>query len=194
MCKLSEQTNELFTALALMQGELENASKSKQGYDYKYADLAQCINLAKEPLSKNGLAVSQMLSQSQNNKCTLITILTHSSGQYMMSEFELVDALLAGRAAKNPAQLLGSAITYQRRYAYAAIVGMAQEDDDASILNNTNQNKAPSSLLTLRNLVKEKGYTDNEIESHLGIKFLELDDAQMNSLICEMKTWSKKII
>lgn len=192
MCKLSEQTNELFTALALMQGELENASKSKQGYDYKYADLAQCINVAKEPLSKNGLAVSQMLSQSQNNKCTLITILTHSSGQYMMSEFVLVDALLAGRAAKNPAQLLGSAITYQRRYAYAAIVGMAQEDDDASILNNTNQ--APSSLLTLRNLVKEKGYTDNEIESHLGIKFLELDDAQMNSLICEMKTWSKKII
>jgi len=194
MCKLSEQTNELFTALAKMQGELENASKLKQGYDYKYADLAQCINIAKEPLSKNGLAVSQMLSQSKNNKCTLITILTHSSGQYMMSEFELVDALLAGRAAKNPAQLLGSAITYQRRYAYASILGMAQEDDDASILNNTNQNKSSSSLLTLRNLVKEKGYTDNEIESHIGIKFLELDDSKMNSLICEMRDWSKKII
>lgn len=132
MFKLSEQTNELFAALSKFQGELDNASKSKQGHGYKYADLAECINIAKAPLAATGLAVSQMLGQSESGKQTLITILTHSSGQYMMSEFDLVDATLMGGAGKNPAQVLGSAITYQRRYAYTAIIGMAQQDDDAA--------------------------------------------------------------
>ena len=45
--KLSEQTNELFKAFAAFQGELDNASKGKQGHGYKYADLAECINTAK---------------------------------------------------------------------------------------------------------------------------------------------------
>ena len=40
------------------------------------------------------------------------------------------DAVLHGSSGKNPVQVLGSAITYVRRYNYAAIVGMAQEDDD----------------------------------------------------------------
>lgn len=128
---MSDQVNELFGALSKFQGELENAPKDKAGHGYKYADLAMCINTAKPVLAANGLAVSQMLGMNEHGKQTLITILTHSSGQYMMSEFVMVEASLMGGAGKNPAQVLGSAITYQRRYAYAAIIGLAQEDDDA---------------------------------------------------------------
>lgn len=129
--KISDQVNELFGALSQFQGALENAPKDKAGHGYKYADLAMCINTAKPVLAANGLAVSQMLGMNEHGKQTLITILTHSSGQYMMSEFVMVEASLMGGAGKNPAQVLGSAITYQRRYAYAAIIGLAQEDDDA---------------------------------------------------------------
>lgn len=129
--KMSDQVNELFAALSKFQGELENAPKDKSGHGYKYADLAMCINTSKPVLAANGLAVSQMLGMNEDGKQTLITILTHSSGQYMSSEFVMVDANLMGGAGKNPAQVLGSAITYQRRYAYAAIIGLAQEDDDA---------------------------------------------------------------
>ena len=71
----------------------------------------------------------------------MITMLTHSSGQYMSSEFEMVEAVLQGGGGKNPAQTLGSAITYQRRYAYAAIIGLAQEDDDAAGLTRKQENK-----------------------------------------------------
>ena len=78
---------------------------------------------------------------SPNGKQTMITMMTHSSGQYMSSEFEMVDAVLAGGSGKNPAQVLGSAITYQRRYAYAAIIGLAQEDDDAASLTRKQENK-----------------------------------------------------
>lgn len=144
--QLSEQTNELFKAFAAFQGELDNASKGKQGHGYKYADLAECINTAKPFLAKHGLGVSQMLGMSPNGKQTMITMMTHSSGQYMSSEFEMVDAVLAGGSGKNPAQVLGSAITYQRRYAYAAIIGLAQEDDDAASLTRKQENKQRASF------------------------------------------------
>lgn len=129
--KMSNDVNELFAALSKFQGELENAPKDKPGHGYKYADLAMCINTAKEPLANNGLSVTQMLGMNDNGKQTLITMLSHSSGQYISSEFVMVEASLMGGAGKNPAQVLGSAITYQRRYSYAAIIGLAQEDDDA---------------------------------------------------------------
>lgn len=139
--KLSTETNELFKAFSMFQGELDNASKGKQGHGYKYADLAECINTAKPFLSKHGLGVTQMLGMSPGGKQTMITMLTHSSGQYMSSEFEMVEAVLQGGGGKNPAQTLGSAITYQRRYAYAAIIGLAQEDDDAAGLTRKQENK-----------------------------------------------------
>jgi hypothetical protein len=127
----SEETNELFAALAKMQGQLTGATKAKSGHGYKYADLAECINTAKEPLEKNGLAVTQMMGQ-QGDAVTLLTLLTHSSGQYIGSEFVMEKAILQGGAKGNPAQAMGASITYMRRYAYAAIIGLAQEDDDAA--------------------------------------------------------------
>ena len=135
--KMSEQLNELFAALSKFQGELENASKGKQGHGYKYADLAECINAAKPHLSANGLSVTQMLGANGNGDQTMITLLGHSSGQWISSEFVMVNAVLQGGSGKNPAQVLGSAITYQRRYAYAAMIGLAQEDDDAACVSGT---------------------------------------------------------
>ncbi len=164
--KLSQETSELFKAFSKFQGELENASKGKQGHGYKYADLAECINTAKSVLASNGLAVSQMLGMNPEGKQTLITILTHESGQYMSSEFVMVDAKLMGGSGNNPAQVLGSAITYQRRYAYAAIIGLAQEDDDAA---NVGKQKAKSNqvnfakLKELEELIASKGFTVQQV-------------------------------
>lgn len=137
--KMSEKLNDLFAALSKFQGELENASKGKQGHGYKYADLAECINVAKPHLAANGLSVSQMLGSDEQGRQTMITILGHSSGQWISSEFVMVNAVLQGGSGKNPAQVLGSAITYQRRYAYAAIIGLAQEDDDAASVSGASR-------------------------------------------------------
>ena len=200
MFKLSDQTNELFAALSKFQGELDNASKSKQGHGYKYADLAECINIAKAPLASAGLAVSQMLGQSESGKQTLITILTHASGQYMMSEFDLVDAKLMGGAGNNPAQVLGSAITYQRRYAYTAIVGMAQQDDDAAncvqVNNNcTNSNNHNKSQLISRLdfAIRKKGYTQAEVEAHVKTSFASMSENELNDMIQAVNSWAQKV-
>lgn len=203
MFKLSDQTNELFAALSKCQCELDNANKSKLGHGYKYADLAECINIAKKPLAVNGLAVSQMLGQSESGKQTLITILTHASGQYMMSEFDLVDATLMGGAGKNPAQVLGSAITYQRRYAYTAIIGMAQQDDDAAscvrvdsnINNRANPNNHNKSQLITRldYAVRKKGYTQAEVETHVKKSFTSMSENELNDMIQAVNSWAQKV-
>ena len=132
----SEQLNEIFKALSLFQGDLDNATKNveKQGISWKYADLAECINTAKPHLVKHGLAVTQFMGM-YDGKQSLTTMLTHSSGQYISDEVQLPDAVLHGSSGKNPVQVLGSAITYVRRYNYAAIIGMAQEDDDGCSAN-----------------------------------------------------------
>ena len=141
--KMSAEVNDLFSAMAKFQGQLDNATKGKAGHGYKYADLAAVINAAKEPLSANGLSVTQLLGTNAAGNHSLITMLAHSSGQYMSSETELPKAVLQGGAGKNPVQVIGSAITYFRRYSYAAIIGMAQEDDDGQSVQQPAQTTEP---------------------------------------------------
>ena len=131
---------ELFAAISKMQGELTGAFKAKSGHGYNYADLAQCIRTAQEPLLNNGLSVIQLLTETEKGT-ELETIMTHEAGGYVSSSFIMAQAVLAGGGGKNPAQALGATITYMRRYAYSAITGLAQTDDDAANLVSPPSNK-----------------------------------------------------
>ena len=132
MFEHSPELAEIASALSKAQGALESASKSSIGDKYKYADLAECLRTARAPLSENGLSISQHLITEEGDRRALVTMLMHSSGQWIKSVFHLETAILYGGAGKNPVQVLGSAITYQRRYAICSILGLAQEDNDAS--------------------------------------------------------------
>src|SRR5687767_7298711 len=114
----SIEQNELFTAVAKMQGELDNATKNSKNPHFKsdYANLDAIIKTAKEPLSKNGLSVIQTMFLMEG-KLVLVTTLAHSSGQFIRSITPITNE-------KNNAQGMGSGITYARRYAYAAIIGL----------------------------------------------------------------------
>lgn len=121
----SEQIDKLAEALAKAQGVMRAAQKASTNPAFKgakYADLASVIDALREPLSSNGLAYTQLVSQA-DGAVTVETVLMHVSGQWVSSE-------LALRPVKADAQGIGSAITYGRRYALAAIVGLAADDDD----------------------------------------------------------------
>jgi len=99
--------------------EVKVVTKTGQTYTFKYAPLDTIIELVRPPLSANGLAIAQLLDGED-----LVTLLLHESG-----------AVLEGRVTlpRNPGdnvQQLGSAITYLRRYALQAILGIASEEDD----------------------------------------------------------------
>jgi hypothetical protein len=62
---MSEKIDCLAIALSKAQSVIENVGKDKQGYGYKYADLASCLEAIKKPLSDNGLSIVQPISISR---------------------------------------------------------------------------------------------------------------------------------
>jgi predicted regulator of amino acid metabolism with ACT domain len=130
---MSNSIESLVEALIKAQSSIENVSRDKQGFGYKYADLASCLAAVKNPLADNGLSVSQIVSQDRNGKQVLVTLLMHKSGQWLKSIFALENVVMK---QCNSLQQLGAGITYARRYALSAIVGLTQEDDDAQSVSS----------------------------------------------------------
>lgn len=149
--KYSEQINELAAALAKAQAEMEGATKDSDNpfFKSKYADLQSVWAACRKALTKNGLAVAQVAG-GDGQTVTVTTLLTHSSGQWLRGELTMVPT-------KNDPQGMGSCITYARRYALAAMVGVAPEDDDgnAASAKNTSHAQTPQPAP-----VEPKGYAD----------------------------------
>lgn len=124
----SQQLDQLFTALAKAQGEMSTAAKdcANPFFKSRYADLSSVWAACREPLSKHGLSVLQIVQSSEHGD-VLHTTLGHSSGQYMTSTMPI---RMKTDAKGNDIQALGSTITYLRRYALSAIVGVAPDDDN----------------------------------------------------------------
>lgn len=122
----SEQINELMSALSKTQANLKGALKDSSNPFFKsnYADLESVWNACREPLSANGLAVSQTTAFIPGAGTCVVTTLGHTSGQW-------IRGVLPINPVKADPQSQGSAITYARRYALAAVVGVIQVDDDA---------------------------------------------------------------
>ena len=132
----SDSIVELMKSLSVFQGELENIDKNKAGHGYKYATLGACIDAAKAPLVKVGLSVMQLVGSNEKGEPTMETVLGHSSGEFISVIVDMPIAKLQGGGGSNPSQILGASITYMRRYQYAAILGLAQEDSDAKPLTD----------------------------------------------------------
>ncbi len=123
----SEQINELATALAKCQGEMEPAIKDSINphFKSKFATLFSIWESCRKPLSRNGLSVVQTMDYINDRFC-LTTILMHTSGQWLKSITPII-------SARNDAQGIGSALSYFKRYSLSAMLGIctADEDDDA---------------------------------------------------------------
>lgn len=124
---MSESIKEISKALSVVQGKIPNVKKSNAGHGYKYADLGDCLELIKKPLLESELALTQILSITEDGSPILVTMLIHSSGEWLKSVFPLKPQ---GSKMTNDMQALGSGITYLRRYALCSMLGIAQEDDD----------------------------------------------------------------
>lgn len=123
----SESINEIATALAAAQGTIKPAPKDSTNPHYKnnYADLTSVWTACRDSLATNHLAVIQS-PEFLDGRVVLVTRIIHKSGQWLESE-------LSVKPQQDTAQGIGSCITYARRYALAAMVGVvADEDDDGN--------------------------------------------------------------
>ena len=136
----SESLDKLATSLCMFQNAcpkidldatVKVATKTGGSYTFDYATLPHIIETIKPHLKECGLSYSQLI-----NGGGVFTMLMHNSGQYIASytNFESkVDSL----------QDFGGKITYLKRYALTAILGIAADDDDDG--NSASGNKAERS-------------------------------------------------
>ena len=128
----SGKLEKLATALAKAQSEIVGARKTSKNPYFKsdYADLFEVLEATRPILSKHGLSIVQTNGGVEVIGTTAFlhvgTMLMHTSGQWIRSFIPL--------PIETPINChkLGSAMTYGRRYGLAAIVGIAQMDDDGN--------------------------------------------------------------
>jgi hypothetical protein len=120
----SENIGALAAALAKAQSQISGALKDAANpfFKSKYADLESVWQACRKPLTDNGLSVTQT-SRYTEHGLLLVTTLLHSSGEWISGEMPVL------MKDQSP-QAQGSGLTYARRYALAALVGIYQTDDD----------------------------------------------------------------
>ncbi len=134
---MKELYKSLAEALVKFQGEVPVIPKNKtakiitktgSNYQYSYADLADIWEAIRKPLLDNGLAVTQQLA-SDANADYIVTKIWHTSGETDSEQFAIPTN------GKTP-QEVGSVITYYKRYALGAALGISTEEDDDGASGN----------------------------------------------------------
>src|SRR5436190_1182996 len=126
----------LATALAKAQIELTNPEKSLIGEieprrgeggarQFRYAPLSSGLEIVRKTLGQHEIATVQTTAVDQAvGIVNLTTILAHSSGEWIASEWPVCPIVETERPHR-----MGAALTYARRYALFTLVGIAGEDD-----------------------------------------------------------------
>jgi hypothetical protein len=132
----SETIGAIASALAKAQGELTNPEKSltatmaspfpREGdRTFRYASLASGLDIVRKTLGQQQIATIQTTAIDQDSgQIRLTTMLAHASGEWISSVWPV-----CGSSETSAPHRMGAALTYARRYALFALVGIAGEDD-----------------------------------------------------------------
>lgn len=127
--KFSDSITDLAKALADTQAELKNPYNTADNpyFKSKYAPLPDILNAVRPVLAKNGISIIQRPATDESGNTGVETMLLHKTGQYIIFEPYFL------KPSKIDPQTAGGAITYARRYALNAALGISgEEDDDAN--------------------------------------------------------------
>lgn len=139
--KLSESTKNIFKALSDFKKDFKQPLKDADNpfFKSKYVPLENVVQSIDNEASKHGLGYFQSTVTGEGGTAGVITVITHSSGEYI--EF---DPLFL-KADKATAQGMGSAITYARRYSLSSAFGVASDvDDDGNEASGKSNSKSNS--------------------------------------------------
>jgi hypothetical protein len=154
----------------IMQGiskDAKNPAFKKDGKVSKYASLSNIQDAIRQPLQDVGLVYLQMPEIGN----TMVTMLMHpESEEYIQGTYDLTPV-------SNSPQAVGSAITYARRYALGAILGLTiDEDDDGNAASGTD-GKEPE-----KKVIERKWLTPNTPEWTKAIAFLKNPEATISQI------------
>ncbi|MGX1362293.1 ERF family protein [Bradyrhizobium elkanii] len=136
MLSSSERIGTIAAALARAQADLVNPEKTltatirspfprEDDRTFRYASLASGLDIVRKSLSQQEIATVQTTRlEATTGQIHLTTLLAHSSGEWISSDLPVC----AAKDTEAPHRM-GAALTYARRYALFALVGIAGEDD-----------------------------------------------------------------
>lgn len=114
----------IYKAIADFQQEVPVIFKEDDGYNYKYATLNSIYEVINPLLKKHGLGFYQAV-----NGTNLKTVVFHiESGEIIESDTAIPQGVQLNKM--NDFQVLGSAITYLRRYTLSALLGLVTDKDE----------------------------------------------------------------
>lgn len=153
----SDEIDKIAEALSKAQGMMGPAKKATDGQPGrpKHANLDDVIDALKEPLSKNGIAFTQVGELNEDRSANIETRLFHTSGQWIRSFFYLPSLAHFGGSD----QKWSACKTYIKKNALKSIVGMGQDDDFDIEMANTYQQPqklAPMSREPQKQQVQQK--------------------------------------
>lgn len=129
----------VYADLAAAQAEFKPVVKNciNPAFGMRYADLSAILDAVRPALNDHGFVLSFGIPEEREGMAGSQVVLLHKSGNELRSG-ALYVRYIVGR---NPAQALGSALTYSKRYAISAFLGIATDDDDDG--NGAGDGQAP---------------------------------------------------
>jgi hypothetical protein len=185
----SPTIGKLAGALAAAQLEFLPIFKENENpaFRSKYADLATVIAATQKPLAKQGLVVVQSPT-TEGKDVILTTLLLHSSGEWLSSSLTMPGTMRDGFTA----QTIGSAVTYSRRYALQAIIGVAADvDDDANAASGVGS-KAAAQAVAQEKIAAHEAKKANGGEDHVPALFYTwYDESQTAEIVGDRSLMEK---
>lgn len=124
----TDEIDQIAKALAAFQRDMPVLPKTRTAKiygkggtrTYTYADISDLLQAALPVLSKHGLSVTQM-TEVRDGYLYLRTVVLHTSGQWMAGIYPVSEFTAH--------QVMGASMTYSRRYALSAALGVASDED-----------------------------------------------------------------
>lgn len=171
-------------AVALAQAQAELPSVPLDGHNSfnntRYSTLKKTMETARPILAKHGLAVTQIVISSED-RIGIETVLLHSSGEWISNTATVPTVDEKGKSA---AQVVGSTISYLRRYAFAAIVGLytdEESDGPAPARKQQTPAKQPAGQQT-KPAAGNSGKADDTVHIPGNVKLCDLEGKQIYAI------------
>lgn len=186
----SEDISQLSLSLNAFQSELVTVGRTVTNpfFKAKYADLASIMLESQPILTKHELSISQFPDATLDGRSALTTILMHTTGQFIRATVPLPVSKITQTTKKEKTpnslekviieegfdpQEFGRAITYMRRYGYAAVLQIViDEDDDGNKSSRRQPEKPPEPIPSdpetvqkIKDIWKENGGTEEQLDA-----------------------------
>lgn len=181
--------------------EMENPTKSKQAYKYKYETLEQVLAIVRPALANNGIALTQgQQFDAESGGWVLVTQVFDKDNKVTLDVRKIVDY--------DDAQKAGSWETYMRRYALRTAFGLTGEDDDGAATTKPSKPKftevaSDAQMRELNNAIAQYGEICNKDSDAIvdallktkalnGANFEALTPAQAETAFTQISVWISK--